>query len=67
MSNVTQSTTFVVIIFVIFIAIAAFSLWLTYKRYTLVGEALKEHNTGLAIALSSPEIGQGIGAAFGRR
>lgn len=38
------------------------SLWLTFQRYKLLGTAVRNKDTMAMLALSSPEIGQGMGA-----
>ena len=38
---------------------------MTMKRYEIAGQAIKQGNTGIAIAALSPEIGKGFGSILG--
>ncbi|AVK76812.1 hypothetical protein pmac_cds_124 [Pandoravirus macleodensis] len=52
----------VVLVLLLFIG---FSIYLTIKRYQLIGEALRTGNTSVALAEAAPEIGAGVGSAVG--
>ncbi|WBR14297.1 hypothetical protein pkur_cds_122 [Pandoravirus kuranda] len=52
----------VVLVLLLFIG---FSIYLTIKRYQLIGEALRTGNTSVALAEAAPEIGAGVGTAVG--
>lgn len=48
-----------VVLILVVIIIIGLSIWLTYKRYQLIGKSLQNKQTGVALALASPEIFRG--------
>jgi hypothetical protein len=50
------------LLLVLVLVILAVAVYLTFYRYSLVASAIENKQTGLSIALLSPEIGQGLGA-----
>jgi len=50
----------IVIVFIVIIVLIVLGTFITYKRYKLASEAISTGHTGLAFALISPEIGEGI-------
>jgi len=68
-TTTTNNNTVAIIILVLFLGtvlvIVGVSMYLSIKRYQLMGKAIAQGNTGTAIALAAPEIGSGIGSIFG--
>lgn len=52
----------ILLFFGVFLALIAFGVWSTVQQFKLAQAALKQGNTGVAIAALAPEIGQGIGS-----
>ena len=48
-----------------FLAILGAGIYFNIKRYQLVSTAIHSGNTGVALALLAPEIGEGVGSAIG--
>lgn len=55
-----------VVLLLVVILIIGLSIWLTFKRYQLIGKSIKNKQTGVALALASPEIFQGVSMLFRR-
>jgi cytochrome c-type biogenesis protein CcmH/NrfG len=53
----------VALVVLVMLVIIGFSIYLTVKRYQLIGQALRTGNTSVALAEAAPEIGAGIGDA----
>lgn len=53
----------VILFFLVFLAIIGVGIWITLKRYQLVGEAIRSGRSELAMGMMAPELGQGIGIA----
>lgn len=72
-STSTENSGIGILVLIIFIAVFAlsaiaayFSVKMSMKRYGVAESALKQGNTGVAVAALSPEIGEGIGDVMSR-
>jgi hypothetical protein len=53
----------IVAILVVVLLIVAVGMYIQFQRYMLIAQAISSGQSGTALALAAPEIGQGFGAA----
>ena len=56
----------IVLIVLLVLALITVGVYITILRYKIVGEALRQHQGGVAVAALSPEIGSGVGSIIRR-
>lgn len=54
----------IIVVVILIVALIIMSFVSQFKRYSLIGDAINSGQHSTALALSSPEIGTGIGNIF---